>query len=110
LVAAGLALGRDQARFVMRVLSNRVQNTAMRNLRLIDGSGLYAVHTIRACFYLRMQTVNSYAVIQKHMLRIPQNSFESLLLFRARAMTARHMQSRLFFSRSVKQRHHGAAV
>jgi hypothetical protein len=69
----------DQIRFVMYMLPNRVQNTAMRNLRLIDGSGLYAVHTIRACFYLRMQTVNSYAVnpetLSSNPARLSQTSF-----------------------------------
>lgn len=62
---------------VMYVLPNLVQNTAMRNLRLIDGSGIYAVHTIRACFYLRMQTVNSYAVNPETLSSNPARLFQT---------------------------------
>jgi hypothetical protein len=82
LFVAASVLGRDQIRsdqirFVMYVLPNLVQNTAMRNLRLIDGSGIYAVHTIRACFYLRMQTVNSYAVNPETLSSNPARLFQT---------------------------------
>jgi len=35
------------------------KDTAMKNLRLIDGTGLFTVYTVRACFYIRDQLVSA---------------------------------------------------